>query len=748
VAHPTLARLSLEEKAGLLSGASFWRTRAVEHAGVEAAVLTDGPHGVRLQRGAGDHLGLNDSEPATSFPTAAATGSSWDPDLLREMGAALGREARALGVDVLLGPGVNLKRSPLCGRNFEYFAEDPLLAGVLGAAWVEGVQAQGVGASVKHFAANNQETDRMRVSVEVDERTLRETYLPAFERVVTQARPATVMCSYNRVNGTYASQHPWLLTDVLRGDWGFDGYVVSDWGAVVDPVAAVTAGLDLEMPGTGERSPAALVAAVRSGALDEAVLDAAVERVLVVHERLRAGRPPEAGPVDHDAHHELARRVAVDSMVLLANVGGLLPLDPATGGTIAVVGELATTPRYQGAGSSKIAPTRLDTALRALRERTDREVLFQPGYSLEPDPRDDVDEDLHEDAVTIAERADVVLLFLGLPPQDESEGFDRTHLALPPTQLRLAERILGANPRTVVVLANGSVVTLDGAVGRAPALLETWLAGQAGGSAVADVLLGRDEPGGRLAETIPLALEHTPAHLNWPGSDGVVRYGERMYVGYRHYDAVDREVARPFGFGLGYTTFGWDDLVVEVDDPTVARARVELSLTNTGSRAGSEVVQVYVEDVEASVDRPVRELRAFSKVHLEPGEQRTVVLELDERAFAFWSPTGWRVEPGVFRVRVGPSSRDLPLHADLTLEVPAPVDRLDESSTLDEWFHHPTGGPVLRAALGGVPGADGMLADGGTRALVGPIPLRTLLGMTGGDTDPDAAVAALLAQVG
>jgi len=373
-------------------------------------------------------------------------------------------------------------------------------------------------------------------------------------------------------------------------------------------------------------------------------------------------------------------------------------------------------------------------------------VLFAPGYSLDEDPRDDLDEDLHEDAVTIAERADVVLLFLGLPPQDESEGFDRTHLSLPATQLRLAERVLATNPRTVVVLANGSVVTLDGAVGRAPALLETWLAGQAGGSAVADVLLGHDEPGGRLAETVPLALEHTPAHLNWPGGDGVVRYGERVYVGYRHYDAVDRPVARPFGFGLGYTTFAYDDLVVDVDDPTLARARVELSLTNTGTRAGSEVVQVYVQDVEASVDRPLRELRAFTKVRLEPGEHRTVVLDLDERAFAFWSPTGWRVEPGTFRVWAGSSSRDLPLHGDVDLDVPAPVDTLDETSTLDEWLDHPAGSPVLRAALAST-GADGMLVDDETRALVGPIPLRTLVGMMGSGTDPDETVAALLAQV-
>lgn len=756
MAHPAVARLTLEEKAGLLSGASFWRTRAVEAADVEAAVLTDGPHGVRLQTGAGDHLGLHDSEPATAFPTASATGSTWDPDLLREVGEALGREARALGVDVLLGPGINIKRSPLCGRNFEYLSEDPLLAGVLGAAWVEGLQSEGVGASVKHYAANNQETDRMRVSAQVDERTLREIYLPAFERVVTTASPATVMCSYNKVNGTYAAQHPWLLTEVLRDEWGFDGYVVSDWGAVTDPVASVAAGLDLEMPGTGDRSPGLLIDAVRRGELDETVLDRAVSRVLGVHDRLRAARATDpAGTEDVDpgadagAHHDLARRVAAASMVLLVNDGDLLPLDARDGGRIAVVGELARTPRYQGAGSSKISPTRLDDALTAIRAATDREVGFAAGYTLDAEDEADPTEQarLRDEAVALADGADVVVLVLGLPAAEESEGFDRTHLLLPAAQRDLVAAVTGVTPRVVVVLAHGGVVTLDGITGVVPAVLETWLSGQAGGSATADVLFGVAEPGGRLAETVPLALAHTPAHVNWPGADGVVTYGERLYVGYRWYDATDREVDFPFGHGLGYTTYAYDDLRVDVPDPSIARARVEVVVENTGARAGAEVVQVYVGHPGAAVDRPVRELRAFAKVHLEPGERRTVALDLDERAFAHWSPDGWRVEPGTYVVDVGASSRDLRATAEVVLEVPAPVPALTTTSTLDEWRAHPAGGPVLAEALAGQAGA-GTLEDPETLALVGPMPLRAVLSFasSGDGPDPDEVLAGLLAQ--
>lgn len=741
--HPAVTHLTLREKAELVSGASFWTTRGVEREGVEsitAATLTDGPHGVRRQRASSDHLGINDSEPATSFPTAAATGSSWDPALVQRMGVALGIESRALEVDVLLGPGVNIKRSPLCGRNFEYFSEDPTLSGALGAAWVRGVQSQGVGASVKHFAANNQETDRMRISAEVDERTLREIYLPAFETTVRDAQPATVMCSYNRINGVFASENAWLLTDVLREDWGFDGYVVSDWGAVHDPVSAIAAGLDLEMPSTGERSPGLVESAVADGRLDESLLDRAVSRILTVHDRLRAARTTELG--DHsDAHHALAREIASAGSVLLRNDGALLPLNPQEGGSIAVIGEFARTPRYQGAGSSHIIPTRIDNALDAITGATARPVAFAAGFALD----DSVDPEMHDEAVALAEGSDTVILFLGLPDAAESEGFDREHLALPPQQLALFESVVAVNPRVVVVLSNGSVVSLEGIRDTAPAILEMWLGGQASGSAAADMLFGAVEPGGRLAETVPVALAHTPAHLNWPGEEGRVVYGERTAVGYRWYDATQREVAFPFGFGLSYTSFVYRDIAVTVPDAARAHAIVEVTVENTGGRAGSDVVQIYVGEDSPSVFRAPRELRAFEKVHLAAGERRTVRVELDERAFAYWAASGWAVDPGSFHVWAGPNSRDLPLQHSLVLEVERPVVALAADSTVEDWFAHPIGREIVGGVLTQL-GPAGLSTESDEFKMVASMPLHTLIGF-GEGVDADAVVESLLSQV-
>lgn len=737
--HHLVPLMTLEEKASLLSGATFWNTVSVPRLGIEAVVLTDGPHGVRFQPETGDHLGVSSSKPATAFPTAAATGSSWDPALLREMGEALGRESRAQGVDVLLGPGVNIKRSPLCGRSFEYFSEDPVLSGALGAAWVKGIQSLGVGASVKHFAANSQETERMRVSAEVDERTLREIYLPAFETVVRESQPATVMCSYNRINGVYASENGWLLTDVLRRDWGFEGYVVSDWGAVTDPVRAVAAGTDLTMPAS-DRHASQVLAAVSDGTLDVQVLDDAVSRILSVHDQLRAGRDGGA-VVDLDAHHQLARRIAAESSVLLVNDDGLLPLAPE-GGPIAVVGEFARTPRYQGAGSSHIVPTRLDNALDAITEASNRPVVFAPGFRLDGGE----DDELVAEALDAARAADVTVLFLGLPPADESEGFDRDRLDLPQVQLGLLDRLLEVTARVVVVLSNGAVVDLTPLAGRVPAILETWLGGQASGSATADMLFGVVEPGGRLAETVPMKLSDTPAFLNWPGTPERVLHGERIYVGYRWYDATQREVLFPFGHGLGYTTFELGEVEVTVPDPTSAYASVEVSVTNTGERAGAEVVQVYVGDPVASVDRPVRELKGFAKVRLDPGETRRVRIELDERAFAYWAD-GWTVEPGEFLVEVGVSSRDIRALERIELRVPPPVRHLDEGSTVAEWLSHPVGAVVLTDALAENTGTGAqMLGEEEFRRMIGSMPLRTLLGFNGG-AESEAAVSALLVAV-
>lgn len=733
---PTIAGLSLEQRAALVSGASFWATHAIPEADIPEIVLTDGPHGVRRQAAGADHLGINDALPATAFPTAAATGSTWDPELLTELGATLAVEARALGVHVLLGPGINIKRHPLCGRNFEYFSEDPLLAGRLGAAWVRGLQDGGVGASVKHFAANNQETERMRVSAEVDERTLREIYLPAFEACVAE-QPATVMCSYNAVNGTPVSQHRTLLTEVLRDDWGFDGVVVSDWGAVSDPVASIAAGLDLEMPGTNGVSAATLVDAVRGGRLAEADLDRAAERVVAMAQRLdEAQRAAPTAEVDHEAHHAIARRMAAEGAVLLTN-DGILPLDPGAAGRVAVVGALARTPRYQGAGSSHINAPRVDDVVAELSAALGAEVAYAAGYRLERDEDAAADADLREEAVRVARDADTVVLVLGLPAAEESEGFDRSHLDLPARQLELAREVAAVTDRVVVVLGNGGVVLTRPVEELAGAVLEMWLGGQAVGGAVADLLVGVREPGGRLAETIPLALTDTPAYVNFPGTRDRVHYGERVYVGYRWYDRVAREVAHPFGHGLGYTTWAYADLVVDIPDPTVAAATVSVTVTNTGERRGAEVVQVYVGDLEASVDRPLRELAGFAKVRLDPGESRRVEVALDERAFAFWGDAGWRVEPGAFRIEVGRSSRDLPLSAEVVLDVPVELVDLTLDSGMGEWLARPAAaGVMIELFTAAVGEGDMPELDEEMLAMVASMPLRQVLTMAGALPDP------------
>jgi beta-glucosidase len=730
-----VATLTVEEKASLCLGSDFWHTRAVDRLGIPAVMVTDGPHGLRKQPDAADHVGIGGSVPATCFPTASALGSSWDPDLLHQVGAAVGREARDQDVAVVLGPGVNIKRSPLCGRNFEYLSEDPLVSGVLGAAIVEGLQSQGVGASVKHFAVNNQETDRLRVSAEVDERTLREIYLPAFERVVTQAKPWTVMCSYNRVNGIHASEHRRLLTEVLRDEWGFDGVVVSDWGAVFDRVAAVAAGLDLEMPPNLGISDVALVDAVKSGALDEAVLDTSVARVLNVVRRTR--RTTEPVRADAGAQHALARTVAQQCAVLLKNDGGLLPLDLRAGQRLAVVGEFARTPRYQGGGSSQVNPTRVDVALDELRAGVPDgvEVVFAPGFPL--DPTADA-EHLADEAVAVAEDADVVVAFLGLPAEDESEGFDRTHIDLPAAQRELVRRLAAANPRLVVVLANGSAVRVSDWVEHAPAVLECWLSGQAAGGAVADLLLGAASPSGRLAETIPVRLQDNSAYLNFPGEAGHVRYGEGVFVGYRGYDAVRHEVSFPFGHGLTYTSFDYADLDATVqgshadDDLAIA---VTCTVTNTGARPGVETVQLYVGDPEASVARPVRELRAFAKVALAPGASTSVRLGLTARDLSYWSVLhgGWALEGGEFEIAIGASSRDLRLIGRIDVPAPPVAAPLGPESTLQEWLADPDGRGALLAAVGsdadGRP--NGIVGDPELLAVIGNFPLRTLLAFPG-----------------
>jgi beta-glucosidase len=723
--------LSTVEKAALTSGSSFWLTTAV--GGVPAIMMTDGPHGVRKQHGL-PGSGLLASEPATCFPPAVALGSTWDPSLIHRVGVALGEEARAMGVAVLLGPGINLKRTPLGGRNFEYYAEDPLLTGVLATEWVRGLQSQGVGASVKHFAVNSQETDRMRVSADVDERTLRELYLRAFQRVVQQAKPWTVMCSYNRVNGVYAAQHRFLLTEVLRDEWGFEGLVVSDWGAVVDRVSAVRAGLDLTMPGPDDAGDHALITAVAGGSLDAATLDLAANRVLALVDRAVAAADPTA-TYDAAAHHDLAREVAGRGIVLLKNEGGLLPL-PTSGMSIAVIGEYARTPRYQGGGSSQINPTRLDNALAEINAISSAPVTFAAGYTVDGTN----DEELLAEALDAARSSDVAVVFIGTAK--ETEGLDRPSLDLPADHIALVERVAAANPRTVVVLSNGAVVLTTPWDHAVAALVESWLLGQAGGGAIADVLFGRVNPSGRLTETIPLRLADHPSYLDFPGEAGHVRYGEGVHVGYRGFDARSLEVAYPFGHGLSYTTFTYGTATVSTVEDGL---EVRVPVTNAGERDGREVVQVYATVPASRVRRAPRELKGFASVAIAAGATIEVAVHIPRADLAYWDPSlgRWAVEGGEYVLAVGASSRDLRTTVTIVVEGDDTRVPLTGDSTLGEWMNDPKGAEVLGQAFAAAMASDdggamaNLVADPEIFAFIGSLPLRRLSAFPGSPLTPE-----------
>ncbi len=751
-AEDYLEALTLEEKTSLLTGDTAWTTVAVPRLGLPAIRMADGPHGVRKTRESASMA--FSAHPATCFPTASCTSATWDPDLLKTMGRAIAAEAIALGVDVVLGPGVNMKRSPLCGRNFEYFSEDPYLAGRLAAAWIEGVQSLGVGASLKHFAVNNQETRRMSVSADVDERTLRELYLPAFERAIQTARPWTVMCSYNRINGVYASEHRALLTDVLRQDWGFDGVVVSDWAAVHDRPAALAAGLDLEMPGPRPRRVQAVVDAVRAGLLDEATVDQAVLRILRLI--VRAASSPKRGSFSQAAHHMLARRIAADGMVLLKNEG-ILPLAPE--GRLAVIGRAAVVPRIQGGGSSQITPTRVDVPLEEIARLAPRaHITYAQGYD-EHGARPE----LVAEAVEVAARCEIAILFVALPPAKESEGADRPDLDLTDQQVALLRAVADAQPRTVVVLFSGSAVALEPWIDGAAAVLEAWYSGQSTGGAVADILFGVVNPSGRLAETFPIRVEDTPSYLNFPGDGDHVRYGEGLFIGYRWYDAKRQEVMFPFGHGLSYTSFAYANARAsmtafdETDGTTVS-----VDVTNTGSRVGSEVVQIYVRHLRPPFPRPDKELRGFEKVHLEPGETRTVEIHLEGRAFAGWDPAShaWTAAEGRYEVLVGSSSASI--HAVIPVELVSAwsrPSRLSAQSPVLDWVIDPVGrgaARVLLQELAPILGEtfdeavdDGL--DGGPHfhSFFGPMPVEDLLefAAAAGGPDPETRLLELMSAV-
>lgn len=734
-----VSEMTLEEKASLLSGSDFWHTKAVERLGVPAVMVSDGPHGLRKQRQDADHLGINESIKAVCFPAACASAASFDPDVTRTIGEAVGDTCQHEEVSVILGPAVNIKRSPLCGRNFEYFSEDPYLTAELSTALIEGVQSRNVGTSVKHYAANSQENRRMSSDSVVDERTMREVYLPAFESAVKRGKSWTVMCSYNRINGVYASENHEYLTDILRGEWGFDGYVMSDWGAVSDRVAGVAAGLDLEMPSSGGVNDKRIVEAVRAGKLDEKLVDQAAERVLAINYRYLENKKPDT-VWDKEAQHKLARKLAAECMVLLKNDGGILPLNK--GESVAVIGEFAEKPRYQGGGSSHINSFKVTSLMDALEGQSG--ITYSRGYDVKAA---EPDEALIGAAVEAAKAAKVAVIVAGLPDAFESEGYDRTHMHMPACQEQLIERVAEANPNTVVVLYNGSPVEMPW-VGKVKALIEAYLGGQAVGGATADVLFGDASPSGRLPESFPIKLEHNPSYLTYGGEKDNAVYNEGVFVGYRYYDKKKMDVLFPFGYGLGYTSFEYKNLklgaksIKDTDTLTVS-----VDVTNVGKRAGKEVVQLYVGDKESTVFRPVRELKGFAKVELKAGETKTVSFTLDKRAFAYWNVElhDWHVESGAFSIEIGKSSRDIVLCDEVTVESTV---ALPEHFTMDSIFidlfksekARTVLKPLLDAMISGMLGSDETKSDVASSAVSGDMmqammqymPLRNLLSFAPG----------------
>lgn len=650
-----IAKLNLEQKCALLSGAGTFTTRGCPKAGVPSITLSDGPNGVRKQAGAADHLGLNPSVPATCFPTAATVACSWNPALGEEIGRAMGEEAAAQEVAVLLGPGLNTKRSPLCGRNFEYFSEDPYLSGKMAAAYVRGIQSEGIAACPKHFAVNSQELRRMASDSVLDERTLRELYLTGFEIVVKEAAPKTIMSSYNLVNGTYANENAHLLQDILRRDWGFSGAVVTDWGGSNDHALGVKNGSTLEMPAPGGDAVRELLAAVQSGKITEADVDARLDELLTLVLDTSAAVQKHSRSFDADAHHALARRAAAESAVLLKNDGGILPL--AAGARVAVIGDFAETPRYQGAGSSAVNSIKVDTLLDCLAQSGLQCAGFAAGFDRQGRP----DAAKKAQAVALAQKADTVLLCLGLDEIKESEGLDRVDMKLADNQIELLQAVEQANPNTVVVLNAGASLETPW-LAHCRALVYGALGGQAGAGAMVDVLTGKVNPGGKLAEAWANAYAETPAKDNFAGAGRTVQYREGLYVGYRYYQTAGVPVAFPFGYGLSYTSFAYSDLKVTADSVT-------LTVTNTGARDGAEIVQVYIAKPGAEIFRPAQELKAFARVPLAAGESRTVTLPLDDKAFRYWNTRtdGWEIEGGRYEVRVGASSADIRLTANVDI---------------------------------------------------------------------------------
>jgi beta-glucosidase len=672
-------QMTLEEKTAYASGKNFWHLEGCARLELEPVMITDGPHGLRKQVSQGDHVGIEHSVPSTCFPTASGLAASWNLELLEEIGVALGEQCVAERVAVLLGPGMNIKRHPQCGRNFEYFSEDPLLSGKLAAAMIHGVQSQGVGTSVKHYAVNNQEQGRMYVDAIVDERALREIYLRGFEIAVREAKPWTVMCAYNRVNGTYCSDHNWLLNQVLRDEWGFEGLVMTDWGAMNDRIEGVKSGLDLEMPSSGGENDRLIAKAVQCGKLDEDRLDTIIIRnvslTLCGQEAFE-----RTADIDLKAHHKLARQTAQQSAVLLKN-NGILPITNTP--HIAVIGAFAKCPRYQGAGSSRVNATRIDNAFDAIHHHVGQSVQLSYAEGYEP-IFSKVDEDLINEAVETARAADVAIVFAGLPESYESEGFDRTHISLPEQHDQLIESVCRVNKNTIVVLCNGAPVSMPW-VDLPSAILECYLGGQAGGTAVKDLLFGLVNPSGKLAETFPLSVEDIPSDRWFPGENRQVQYREGIYIGYRYFDSAMKQVLFPFGHGLSYTEFEYSNFRVNQQNSNVT---IEVDITNKGPMAGAEIVQLYVSPHNSQSYRPEQELKAFVRVVIDPKKTETVTLSLNEHSFEIYDPQvgGWIIEPGSYELRVGASSRDIRLSETITIssaDIPSEVLTMEGPSIAD-----------------------------------------------------------------
>ena len=726
-----ISEMTLEEKTALLSGKDFWHLKGVERLGIPEIMVTDGPHGLRKQAGTSDHLGLNASVPATAFPTAAATACSFDRDLIYEMGEALGEMCQQEDVAVILGPGTNIKRSPLCGRNFEYFSEDPYLAGEMAAALILGVQSKNVGTSVKHFAMNNQETRRMSVSVLADERTKREIYLAPFETAIKKGKPWTVMCSYNKIGGVYSSENRRLLNDLLRGEWGFEGMTMTDWGACSDHIEGVRAGMDLAMPSLGDSADKQLADAVRDGVLDEKYVDEAVERVLNVIQKFTENRKKDPDFFLGAQHHQ-ARKIARESAVLLKN-DGVLPLKSK--GKIAFIGAFAETPRYQGGGSSHINASEITSALQAVRSVA--KVEYAKGYSIDTDQ---VNPELQAEAVALAKKADVAVLFVGLTDAYESEGYDRSHMRMPENQNALIDAVCAVNDRVVVVLHNGSPVEMPWA-DKVGGILEMYLGGQAVGGATVDLLFGAVSPSGKLAETFPMHREDNPSYLNFPGNGDQVEYREGIYVGYRWYDTRKMPVRWAFGHGLSYTQFEYSNLRVNKEKIAQGEGvRVAIDVKNVGHMGAKEVVQLYVHSAHNGAARPEQELKGFEKVYIAPGKTETVEFELNPRAFAYYESAirGWYVESGAYEIRIGASSRDIRAAKTIEIEAGKPIPvRVTMDTTFGDLMKIPGSQPILQpvmggmmAQFGGVPEDDSM--SGMMDAMVGFMPLHALKSFGGG----------------